>query len=148
MSGWLTFEEAEAQVEAAADKYRYAENPAEEEYLLQDRLDLANDFANSYVEINDNDMTQLTTTSAYNSKGDYIGEVYTGMNVINPTDLPNSSTTIVVQRIIDSIEDDYLYANGGHIPGAGIGFDTNGWTGFCDPLLLAEASKLTGVKWF
>jgi hypothetical protein len=147
MSGWLTFEEAEAQVEAASDKYKYAENPAEEEYLLQERFDLASDFYNNYVEITDNDMTQLTTTSAYNSNGDYIGEVYSGLNIINPGP-ETGAKTIVADRVINSLENDYLYGNGGHVPGSGIGFDTNGWTGFCDPLLLAEASKITGVKWF
>jgi hypothetical protein len=147
MSGWLTFEEAEAQVEAASDKYKYAENPAEEEYLLQERFDLATDFHNNYVEITNNDMTQLSTTSVYNLNGDYIGEVYTGLCIINP-DPEIGSKTIVADRVIDSLENEYIYGNGGHIPGAGIGFDTNGWTGFCDPLLLAEASKITGVKWF
>lgn len=150
MSGWLTVEEADAQIETASLKYVNAENPAIEEYLLQDRFDeQTNNFGGNTDWISGTDpnySTSLNTESAYNSKGDYIGEVYTTGNLVEPATYTGDSLTGVVINAIDSGD---IYSRGGPIPGAGQGYpDQTGMTGYVDSLVLAEASKITGIKWF
>lgn len=150
MAGWLTVEEAEEQIEAASDKYLYAETDGD--YILQDRFDALNvlhTFEDNSVDFN--------TSSAYNSKGDYIGEVYAGGNAV-VLDMGDQwgNTTAFTQQVLYKINDiddypnpDAVYTRGGPIPGAGQGFpDTADWTGYVDSLFLAEASKVTGEKWF
>jgi hypothetical protein len=143
MSGWLTYEEADAQALAAAEKYNNASTNGQQ--ILLDRFENLNDNYNPPSYIYDNDMTSLNSASAYNSNGDYIGEVYNGGNSIVPVNGTVFDNYIVGQLAID---DNNVYGVGGHIPGAGIGYDTNGPTGYVDSLVLAEASKMTGEKWF
>lgn len=144
MAGWLTVEEAEAQVAAASTKYKDAETDGD--LILQDRFDSLIVSHNFVTE-----STGLNSTSAYNSNGDYIGEVYAGGSV---WDLDGSwpSLDTFMGRILDRLDTsspDEIYETGGPIPGAGQGFPSPaGWTEYCDSLVLAEASKLTGEKWF
>lgn len=145
MAGWLTFEEAEAQVETASDKYLYAETDGD--YILQDRLDNQSDHYNGgETWVYNNDMTALNSTAAYNSNGDYIGEVYTGGCGVETPD--GVTPTNFFTTMSAAISTGNIYARGGHIPGADIGYDTNGYTSYVDGLALAEISKITGEKWF
>mgnify|MGYP006275592251 CR=1 FL=1 len=145
MAGWLTFEEAEAQVETASDKYLYAETDGD--YILQDRLDNQSDnYGANSDSVYNNDMTTLNSTPAYNSNGDYIGEVYSGGNSMEAPEY--TTTTNFTSQATAAVNNGLIYTTGGHIPGADIGFDTNGYTGYVDSLVLAEASKVTGDKWF
>lgn len=150
MSGWLTVPEADAQVEAASLKYVNAENPAIAEYLLQDRFDEQTDnFGASTVWVSGGDPNysiSLNTESVYNSKGDYICDVYTTGILVEPTTYTGDSLTGIV---INAIDGGQIYSMGGPIPGAGQGYPSPaGVTTYCDSLVLAEASKITGVKWF
>jgi len=143
MAGWLTVEEAEAQIDAASTKYKDAETDGD--LILQDRFDsliVSHDFVT--------DSTDLNSTSAYNANGDYIGEVYSGGNVSWDGTWPSTDT--LIGQILDEFDEGAtpdIYDTGGPIPGAGQGFpDQTGWTAYCDSLVLAEASKITGEKWF
>jgi hypothetical protein len=138
MSGWLTVEEAEAQIEAASDKYINE--------IPQDRFDNYNDNYSPPSWIWDNDFTELNSSSAYNSNGDYIGEVYSGGNGVG-TDWPANYK--LLGKVLDTLDSGNIFTTGGPIPGAGQGFPDNaGYTSYCDSLVLAEASKITGEKWF
>lgn len=143
MAGWLSVEDAEAQIEAASEKYVEAETDGD--YILQDRFDWQNnDFAGNETWVYGNDMTELHSSSAYNSNGDYIGEVYTTGSAV-----AGLVATDFEAGVVNAIMNGEIYQYGGPVPGAGQGYpDTAGTTGYADSLVLAEASKITGVKWF
>lgn len=169
MAGMLTAEEARTQIAQAHTKYMdgaYIPGAVAGPYVdLLARIVAANA---THTAVANSSFTSLNFVTAYNGNGDPVGRVYTGGNIVtvaanragvdlNPEDAQETEDLELEAVLEDSLAADKLFSTGGMVPGAGAYYNPDGvespyYTSFLSPYVdstwLAEASKLTGEKFF